>query len=155
MTFQDRIKELNERYGFISKKKDFPFSFSPERIAVRHEALLRKDRELYRVYLEIQYPEHLDVEIAVFDNMVGNILMLDKSSIKLFFEQHNFNLLRSDVFMLDNDAIFTPMRVPVDELDDYLIDSLEELIDNYCTPDEVLEREEVYIDLSEIKRMQR
>ncbi len=76
MTFQDRIKELNERYGFISKNKDFPFSFSPERIAVRHEALLRKDRELYRVYLEMQYPEHLDVELALYQNFSVQYLFL-------------------------------------------------------------------------------
>lgn len=82
MTFQDRIKELNERYGFISKNKDFPFSFSPERIAVRHEALLRKDRELYRVYLEMQYPDHLDVEIALYQNFSVQYLYICRISFR-------------------------------------------------------------------------
>jgi hypothetical protein len=150
MELHERIAEYNKRYLFLDNPRNFDFSFSPERLIYRNEALRLDDRELYKAYLLVNYPEVFEDEMAEFDNVAKNLLMLNNFEAMRYFKNNDIDLLKSDIFIYDDDSIVTPISTAAVRAIDNA-GQVEELIGN-CVRSEfvVNKRNFVWIDASSL-----
>lgn len=143
-----RLDKYNLHYGFLEDSKDFSFEVHPEVIIIRNDALRTKDRKLYADYLAQKFPDRLEEALSSYDATAANLLKLTKTEAKAIFETNGVNLLRSDISMLEQDAIFTAQVVAHDSLPIEEEDTSVKLIHNHVVPEKVFNRPYIWIDTS-------
>ncbi|MFD2969613.1 hypothetical protein [Sphingobacterium bambusae] len=143
-----RLDKYNLHYGFLEDSKDFSFEVHPERIIIRNDALRTKDRKLYADYLAQKFPDRLEEALSSYDSTAANLFKLTKTEAKAIFKKNGVNLLRSDISMLEQDAIFTAQVVPQEVLPSEEEDTNMKLIHNKIFPEKVFDRPYIWIDAS-------
>jgi len=143
-----RLDRYNLHYGFLEDSNDFSFEVHPERIIIRNDALRTRDRKLYADYLGQKFPKQVEKALSSYDMTAANLLKLTKTEAKAIFKKYAVNLLRSDISMLEQDAIFTALVVPQQSLPLEEEDTKMKLIHNQLLPEKVFDRPYIWIDTS-------
>lgn len=143
-----RLDRYNLHYGFLEDSADFSFEMHPERVIIRNDALRNNDRTLYEGYIKEKFESYYDEALRSFDAAAQNLMQLTTSEAAVILEQHRVNLLRSDISLTENDAIFTALVLPENELPLQDEDIKEKLIYNKAFPHSVLDRPYIWLDLS-------
>lgn len=143
-----RLDRYNLHYGFLEDSADFSFEVHPERIIIRNDALRNDDRALYEDYLVRKFPLRAAEALRNFDASVAGLHKLTRTEAVAVFESKQVNLLRSDISARENEAIFTAMIVPLDELPATPEDTGEKLIHNNVHPGDILDRPYIWVDTS-------
>lgn len=155
MEWTERLKTYNEKYGFESDAKRYGFDFNPERLLIRNEALRQADRDLYDAYLREKFPVEAPLELEQFDLVLANLLRLNNYEAERFFRMKGVNLLRSDIWYQDEDAIFTALQVAEDDIV-LLTEGMDtEKIENHVFPEQVLNRAFVWVDGTQLADFER
>lgn len=138
-TIEQRIEQLNKKFGFKENPEDFNFELNPERIAYRNEALRTGNRDLYSSYLADHYPNQLAHEMTSFDERANKLIQINKDDAKQLFLDKKINLLTSDFSYRDQDAIFQMKSVNDEDLNWHLEGHETDVLNVNSTPQEALE----------------
>ncbi|MGO1868648.1 MAG: hypothetical protein ACTIJ2_12075 [Sphingobacteriaceae bacterium] len=154
MTLEDRLEKLNRSFGFKENPEDFNFSISPERVVYRNEALRTGNRDLYAGYLADRYPEEMTREMEQYDITAGRLVKLGKEEAIEYFDDNKINLLRSDLHFEDDDAIFSMIIVPQEDISYFLEGHLTDMINGYLTPEESFSKGKsaIFLDKSKVEK---
>lgn len=136
--FENRLVTYKEKYGEENILSQFSYNQSAEQIIYRNEALRMGTRGLYADYLG----KHLDLdtesELKSFDSMVPRILKLDRPSFLAWATDKGIELVESDIYIFDEDAILKGIRLDDAEMENYDVESSwNELIHNLHKPEEL------------------
>lgn len=141
-TLEQRVEDLNRKFGFRENPEDFNFELNPERIAYKNEALRKKDRNLYAGYLADNYPKQMEKELQDFDTRANKIRYISKDEAEQLFEQNKINLLKSDLHFRDADAIFQLKKVDPSDLNWHLEAHETDLLNGNSRPYEAVDGKE-------------
>lgn len=150
MALQDKLEDYNTIYRFQENPQHFSFSFSPERVIIRNEALRTGNKELYETFLRDRYPEHADVELELFDKSLLNTKLVTIDEAQDFIERHGVTVLLADLAFTDKDTIFA-VKPMYSGHEGKQTKGSEEPINSYVSPSVLEDRELVWLDVSEMR----
>ena len=139
-----RMDKYDFHYQFRKEPLAFNWSFHPERIVIRNEALRTNNRELYERYVKAVFPTYFEQEMKAFDRTLTGLKQVSGQQARLYFETHTHNMVQSDIYWEEEDAIFFPRFVPEHELEVLIED--EELILNKIHTDWITDRKLLWLD---------
>lgn len=131
-----------------------PFRFLRKNIAIRAAVNgLKAAWVWYEEFLRWNYPTHIDAEKIDFDKSVAGTVKMEKFEAFEYFISKNVNQLFSEISAFDENAIFEPLIINLDNPENDLLisDSLEEPFKNYIEPEIISRYKAVYIDKSKFK----
>ncbi|KGE12544.1 hypothetical protein [Sphingobacterium deserti] len=147
-----RMDRYDFHYQFRENPQEFDWSFHPERIIIKNEALRTGDSELYQRYLKVAFPHRMEAEISAFNLTAERLQHLPGDDAFKLLRGLEVNILRSDIHWEEDDAIFTAKIIP--DLDiSFLVGDAddEQLILNYVYPSWITNRKSLWLDLSELQ----
>ncbi|TDS14746.1 hypothetical protein [Sphingobacterium paludis] len=150
MALQDKLEDYNNIYQFREFPDQFHFSFSPERMIIRNEAIRTGNKELYEAFLRERYPDDADAELAIFDSTIADTKQVSGAEAADFFKRHGIVALMADLTFSDPDTIFTAKIMSDCEAGDEINES-EEPIGAYVPISTVAGRDLLWLDVSEIR----
>ncbi|MGN0002690.1 MAG: hypothetical protein ACI35V_04575 [Sphingobacterium composti] len=142
--FEKRLTTYKEKYGNEDRQSKFSYNQSAEQIIYRNEALRTGERDLYADYL--QSHKELDAEkgLKVYDSIAPRVMKLDRSSFLAWATDKGIELVESDIYIFDEDAILKGIRLDDAEMENYDVESSwDELVHNLHKP-ESLANERAY-----------
>jgi hypothetical protein len=147
-----RMDRYDFHYQFRDNPREFDWSFHPERIIIRNEALRADNTELYQRYLKAAFADKCDVEMESFALVKRYLQHVSGEEAFQLLRDSGVNILRSDIHWEEDDAIFTAKIIPDLDISFLVGDSDDEqLILNYVYPSWVTNRKSLWLDLSEIQ----
>ena len=142
--FDKRLAAYRDKYGDEKKQSTFSYNYTAEQIVYRNEALRTKNKELYEDYLNKQNDVDREKELKHYESISSRVLKLDRASFLAWATDTGIQLVESDIFIFDEDAILKGIRVEdVDDEDFDVESSWNELVHNIHIPEE-LAKERAY-----------
>lgn len=148
MKWQTKLQQYNAYFRASHNLGDFDLPFGVDRLLCRNEALRTKDRTLYHDFLTATGHAQLDSEMAAFDARCAEVLLLDQYSVQCMLARHKIGMLQSDIWIDDEDCIFTLMEVPEKEVVYQLDQTLTAVVEVNVLPQEIAGHRFVWLDLS-------
>ena len=145
VNFENRLEAYKQKYGVENRQNSFSYNQSAEQIVYRNEALRTANRELYISYLKGH--EGLDVakELRIYDSLAHRVLKLNTASFLAWAIEKGIELVESDIFIFDEDAILKGIRAEDAERNRWDIeDSWKELIHNLHVPYELAKERDYF-----------
>src|SRR5690606_10104556 len=136
--FEKRLAAYNEKYGDEKKQSKFSYNYSAEQIVYRNEALRTNNRGLYEEYINtLQDLDHEKV-LDEFDSIAPRIMKLDRASFLAWANDKAIQLVESDIYIFDEDAILKGIRLEDVEDEKFDVESTwNELVHNIHIPEEL------------------
>ena len=142
--FEKRLTAYKQKYGNETHQSKFSYNQSSEQIIYRNEALRTGQRDLYVDYLQMHKDLDYEKELKTFDSIVARIMKLDRASFLSWATDKGIELVESDIYIFDEDAILKGIRLDDEEIENYDIEaSWDELVHNLHKP-QVLAKERAY-----------
>ncbi|TCV10166.1 hypothetical protein EDC17_103611 [Sphingobacterium alimentarium] len=142
--FEKRLAAYNEKYGDEKKQSKFSYNYSAEQIVYRNEALRTNNRGLYEEYINTLQDLDHEKELAEFDSIAPRIMKLDRASFLAWANDKAIQLVESDIYIFDEDAILKGIRLEDVEDEKFDVESTwNELVHNIHIPEE-LAKDRVY-----------
>lgn len=136
--FEKRLAAYNEKYGDEKKQSKFSYNYSAEQIVYRNEALRTNNRGLYEEYINTLQDLDHEKELAEFDSIAPRIMKLDRASFLAWANDKAIQLVESDIYIFDEDAILKGMRLEDVEDEKFDVESTwNELVHNIHIPEEL------------------
>lgn len=129
MSLENRIKKY---FKILNEPLVFDFTYNPERIFYKNEALITRDRDLYATYLAEHYPDEMANELADFDSKVDNLVKMDKDQVQAYLDEKGFNGLKGDLNISDPDTIYYGLKENEEYLDRILEENMIDLLHPYA-----------------------
>jgi len=136
--FEKRLAAYNEKYGDEKKQSKFSYNYSAEQIVYRNEALRTNNRGLYEEYINTLQDLDHEKELAEFDSIAPRIIKLDRASFLAWANDKAIQLVESDIYIFDEDAILKGIRLEDVEDEKFDVESTwNELVHNIHIPEEL------------------
>jgi hypothetical protein len=136
--FEKRLAAYNEKYGDEKKQSKFSYNYSAEQIVYRNEALRTNNRGLYEEYINTLQDLDHEKELAEFDSIAPRIMKLDRASFLAWANDKAIQLVESDIYIFDEDAILKGIRLEDVEDEKFDVESTwNELVHNIHIPEEL------------------
>lgn len=136
--FEKRLAAYRDRYGDEKKQSKFSYNYSAEQIIYRNEALRTNNKNFYEEYIAKQEDIDKERELKNFESILPRILRLDRASFLAWATDKGIQLVESDIYIFDEDAILKGMRL--EEVDNQTFDvesTWNELVHNLHIPEEL------------------
>lgn len=142
--FDKRLAAYRDKYGDEKKQTMFSYNYTAEQIVYRNEALRTKNKALYEDYMNKQIDVDREKELKHYESISSRVLKLDRASFLAWATDKGIQLVESDIYIFDEDAILKGIRL--EDVDDENFDvesSWNELVHNIHIPEE-LAKERAY-----------
>ena len=136
--FEKRLAAYIEKYGDDKKQSKFSYNYSSEQIVYRNEALRTNNRSLYEEYIHSLKDLDHEKELNEFDSIAPRVIKLDRASFLAWATDKAIQLVESDIYIFDEDAILKGMRI--EDVEDQNFDAestWNELVHNIHIPEEL------------------
>lgn len=140
----DKIAMYRRRYGLFMHPEYISFSRDTTRLLLRNECLRIGDIKIYQDYVASHYPEDLPWEMKQYQEAAKALIKMNKMDAITWVSKNQINLFESDIFMDDEDAILRPIQCTDEDLLRYNFNTLEELIYNHQTPNDLFRKNRTY-----------
>ncbi|MBD1430550.1 hypothetical protein H8B04_13425 [Sphingobacterium sp. DN04309] len=135
---EKRLTTYKEKYGEENKLTQFSYNQSAEQIIYRNEALRTGNRKLYADYVTSHPDLDPEKELKTFDSLAPKVLKLDRASFISWAIDKGIELVESDIYIFDEDAILKGIRLEEVEAESFEVESTwDELIHNVHKPEEL------------------
>lgn len=142
--FEKRLVTYKEKYGEEKRQSKFSYNQSAEQIIYRNEALRTGQRDMYAEYLDAHHDLDESNELKAFDSIASRVMKLDRPSFLAWATDKGIELVESDIYIFDEDAILKGIRLDDTEMEDYDVESSwDDLVHNLHKPED-LAKERAY-----------
>lgn len=149
MKWQTKLQYYNSYFRATYDLGDFDLPFGIDKLLCKNEALRSKNRTLFHDFLLEHDAAHLEQEMRSFDHSASNLIMLDQPSVQYFLEESGVNMLRSDIWIDDEDCIFEVVDVAEKDVLFELDKTLTAIVGVNVLPQEIVGHNCLWIDVSE------
>jgi hypothetical protein len=148
--FEKRLASYKEKYGDEKRQSKFSYNQSAEQIIYRNEALRTGQRDLYADYLSTHQDLHETNELNDYDSIAPRVMKLDRPSFLAWATDKGIELVESDIYIFDEDAILKGIRLDDAEMEDFDIESSwDDLVHNLHKPEDLAKERSYFWVLDE------
>lgn len=149
---KSRLEAFDKEIEESSGKNFWSLEESPVYRVYLHHAILNENHEELEKFIDTYYPDHKALAMEEYNSLKPKIKKVNKEEAQAIFDKNGITLLRADVHFMDEDAIFTMLKLnEFTRSEKYTQEESVSYVHTYTDTDYILKtRDTIYLNVEDI-----